>query len=167
MRTDAAAVRPSLDTAMEALRARGLELRRGSEPPTPDRSRPAIPTGRAALDVALGTGGWPRSALALLDAIPGSGATTLALGSLAACQASGGLVAWLDADGTFDPATAAHAGVDLAWLLMGRPRDGAEAIELAAWLARGGLIDAFVLDLGTSVVPRAALDRLSMLEARA
>jgi hypothetical protein len=168
MRTDAVAASPSLETALEALRARGLELRRGSEPAPPSHARPdPMPSGHAALDAALGTGGWPRGALAFLDAPPGSGATTLALGSLAACQATGGLVAWLDLEGVFDPATASRAGIDLSWLLVARPRDADEAVELAAWLARGGLIEAFVLDLGTAAVSRRALDRLGALLARA
>lgn len=166
MSTDAAAS-PSLATALETLSARGLGLRRGSEAPTLERARPSVPTGHPALDAALGTGGWPRGALALLDAPQGSGATTLALGSLAAAQAEGGLTAWLDLDGTFDPAVAARLGVGLEWLLVGRPHDPAEAIELAAWLGRSGLIDALVLDLGERATPdRRALDRLASLLAR-
>jgi recombination protein RecA len=169
MRTDA-----SLAIALEALHARGLGLRRGSEPePMLDRARPSIPTGHAALDAALaggrgGTGGWPRGALALLDAPAGTGATTLALGSLAAAQAAGGLAAWLDLDGTLDPAVAARLGVNLEWLLVAHPRDPAEAVELAAWLGRSGLIDALVLDLGerAATPERRALDRLGSLLAR-
>ena len=166
LQTDAP-VAPSLATALETLRARGLGLRRGSEAPTLERARPSVPTGHPSLDAALGTGGWPRGALALLDAPSGSGATTLALGSLAAAQAVGGLTAWLDLDGTLDPAVAARLGVGLEWLLVARPHDPAEAIELAAWLGRSGLIDALVLDLGERAVPdRRALDRLGSLLAR-
>jgi len=171
MRTDAA-VSPSLATALESLHARGLGLRRGSEAPPLEQARPSVPTGFAALDTALaggqgGTGGWPRGALALLDAPVGSGASTLALGTLAATQAAGGLAAWLDLDGTLDPAVAARLGVSLEWLLVARPRDPAEAIELAAWLARSALIDALVLDLGERAAPdRRALDRLGSLLAR-
>ncbi len=172
MRTDAT-VSPSLATALETLRERGLALRRGSEPePMLERARPSVPTGYPSLDAALaggreGTGGWPRGALALLDAPAGSGATTLALGSVVAAQAAGGLTAWLDLDGTLDPAVAARLGVSLEWLLVVRPRDSAEAIELAAWLGRSGLIDALVLDLGESALPdRRALDRLASLLAR-
>ena len=166
MRT-AAAVSPSLATALETLRERGLGLRRGSEAPTLERARPSVPTGHSSLDAALGTGGWPRGALSLLDAPAGSGATTLALGTLAACQAAGGLTAWLDLDGTLDPAVAARLGMSLDWLLVVRPRDPAEAIELAAWLGRSGLIDALVLDLGERSAPeRRALDRLGSLLAR-
>jgi RecA DNA recombination protein len=165
-RTDIAAS-PSLASALESLRARGLDLRRGSEPEPLEGSRPAVPSGHAELDAALRTEGWPRGSLALLDAPAGGGATTLALRSVAAVQAAGGLAAWLDVDGTFDPAVAACAGVGLDWLLVCRPRNTAEAIEVAAWLGRSGLIDALVLDLGERGVPdRRVLDRLGSLLAR-
>lgn len=166
MQTDAA-VSPSLASALETLRARGLGLRRGSDPEPLEQARPSVPTGHPSLDAALGTGGWPRGALALLDAPAGCGATTLALGTLAAAQATGGLTAWLDLDGTLDPAVAARLGVSLEWLLVARPRDPAEAIELAAWLGRSGLIDVLILDLGERSTPdRRALDRLGSLLAR-
>jgi recombination protein RecA len=162
-----------LAVALETLRARGLALRRGSDPePMPERARPSVSTGQASLDAALaggreGTGGWPRGALALLDAPRGSGGTSLALGTLAAAQAAGGLAAWLDLDGTLDAAVAARLGVRLEWLLVARPRDPGEAIELAAWLGRSGLIDALVLDFGERGTPdRRALDRLGSLLGR-
>ena len=166
MQTDAP-VSPSLASALETLRARGLGLRRGSDPEPLEASRPSISTGHAGLDAALGSGGWPRGGLSLLDAPAGCGATTLALGTLAAVQAAGGLTAWLDLDGTLDPAVAARLGVGLEWLLVVRPRDAAEAIDIAAWLGRSALIDALVLDLGERAVPdRRALDRLGSLLAR-
>ena len=155
-------VRP-LPELLDALRDHGL--RRGVEPSRPMPSRPALPTGQPDLDRALGTGGWPRGALALIDAPTGSGATSLALGTLAACQASGGLVAYLDPAGSLDPATASRLGVDLAWLLVVRPADAAEAVELAGWLAREGRIDAMVLDLADTFLPR-GLDRLADLLVR-
>jgi recombination protein RecA len=166
MQTDAVASTP-LAAALETLRARGLDLRRGSEPVAVASPRPAVLTGHVLLDAALGVGGWPRGALALLDAPAGGGATSLALGTVAAAQAAGGLVAWLDLDGTLDPAVAVRLGVSLEWLLVARPRDPGEAIELAAWLGRSGLIDALVLDLGQGAGPdRRALDRLGSLLGR-
>jgi hypothetical protein len=169
MPTDAVAVSPSLASALETLRARGLALRRGSDPEPIEGARPPIPTGYPALDGALGSGGWPRGAVTLLDAPAGGGGTTLAMTSLAAAQGMGGLVAWLDLDGTFDPAVAARLGVHLEWLLVARPRGSGEAIDLAAWLGRSGLIDALVLDLGLgpdAIPDRRALDRLGSLLAR-
>ena len=52
LQTDAA-VSPSLANALETLRARGLGLRRGSDPEPIDQARPAVPTGHASLDAAL------------------------------------------------------------------------------------------------------------------
>jgi RecA/RadA recombinase len=155
-------VRP-LPELLEALRHRGL--RKGVDPGPMPPSRPPLPTGQPALDEALGTGGWPQGALALLDAPAGSGATSLALGSLAACQVAGGVVAYLDPAGSLDPATAARLGVNLEWLLIVRPTDAAEAVELAGWLAREGRIDALVLDLADMILPR-GLDRLADLLVR-
>jgi hypothetical protein len=154
-------VRP-LPELLEALREHGLRqgVDRGPMP-----VRPPLPTGQPALDQALGTGGWPSGALALLDAPPGSGATSLALGTLASCQAAGGLVAYLDPTDSLDPGTAVRLGVNLEWMLVVRPADAAEAVELAGWLAREGRIDALVLDLADTMLPR-SLDRLADLLVR-
>jgi recA bacterial DNA recombination protein len=154
-------VRP-LPELLEALRSHGL--RQGTDP-GPMVAADPLPTGQPQLDAALRSGGWPRGALALLDAPAGGGATSLALGSLAACQAAGGLVAWLDPAGRLDPATAAHLGVALEWLLVVRPADPAETVELAGWLARSRLIDLLVLDLADAPPPR-GLDRLADLLLR-
>jgi RecA/RadA recombinase len=151
-----------LPEVLETLRAHGL--RRGVSP-GPLAPRGALPTGHRALDEALRTDGWPRGAFVHLDAPIGTGATTLALGSLAAAQAAGGVVAYLDPAGSLDPATASRLGVNLDWLLVVRPADVAEAVELAAWLARDGRIDAMVLDLATAAAPR-ELDRLARLLVR-
>jgi recombination protein RecA len=169
MSTDPTLTSASLATAVESLRARGLDLRRASEPAAVESgaARPSVSSGHPELDRALGTDGWPRGALALVDAPAGGGASTLALRTIAAAQRAGGLAAWLDLDGTLDPAVAARLGVAVEWLLVARPHDAAEAIELAAWLGRSGHIDALVLDLGVTGPPdRRALDRLGMLLAR-
>jgi RecA/RadA recombinase len=155
-----------LPELLESLRGHGVRRGVPNGPMDgPMAPRGTLPTGQPGLDEALRSGGWPRGALALLDAAAGNGATTLALGSLAAAQAAGGVVAYLDPSGSLDPATAARLGVSLEWLLVVRPADAAEAVELAAWLARDGRIDAMVLDLAGGPAPR-ELDRLARLLAR-
>ncbi len=131
--------------------------------------RGAVPSGFAALDAALRTDGWPRGSLALLDAPRGAGGTSLVIRSLAAAQSAGGIVAWIDAAGCLDPATLSRLGVNLEWLLVVRPASASEAVELAGWIARSGLVDALVLDLGegsggASLVGE--LDRLARLLVR-
>jgi hypothetical protein len=159
------AARP-LTEVLEALQAKGLRKGVGPMPGAPLIHVPPVPTGHERLDEALRTGGWPRGSLALLDAPIGSGATSLALATLSACQSAGGLVAWLDLEGSFDPSTAARAGVNLEWLLVARPRDPVEAVELVAWLARTRLLDVLVLDLGLQSVSGRAVARLPDLLAR-
>jgi len=172
----ATAVRP-LPELLESLRAKGL--RRGVGPMVGEAvaeaspsNRGALPTGFSALDEALRTGGWPRGSLALLDAPRGAGATSLAIGSLAAAQQAGGIVAWIDAAGCLDAATAERLGIQLEWLLVVTPSSVLEAVELAGWLARSGLVDAMALDLGESPDQAgingliAGLDRLGKLLVR-
>ena len=161
MPSPAAAARPFSEILVE-LQSKGL--RRGlADASAP--LHPPVPTGHGGLDAALRTGGLPRGSLTLLDAPRGSGATTLALGVLAAAQRSGGIVAYLDREASLDAATAARLGVQLEWLLVVRPESVDEAVELAGWLARSRLIDAFVLDLGETGT-RGSLDRLGALLAR-
>ena len=165
MPSPTAPVRP-LPEVLAELQLKGL--RRGMTDATAP-TRPPVPTGHDALDSALRTAGLPRGSLTLLDAAHGTGATTLALQVLAAAQRSGGLAAYLDLEGSLDAATAMRLGVRLEWLLVVRPDDIDESVELAGWLARSRLIDAFVLDLigasGGRSVAR-SLDRLAALLAR-
>ncbi len=131
--------------------------------------RGAVPSGFVALDAALRTDGWPRGSLALLDAPRGAGGTSLAIRSLAAAQSAGGIVAWIDAAGCLDPATLSRLGVNLEWLLVVRPASASEAVELAGWIARSGLVDALALDLGEGSGSEGLvgeLDRLGRLLVR-
>ncbi|MFN2484674.1 MAG: hypothetical protein ABR509_07040 [Candidatus Limnocylindria bacterium] len=171
MLATAPVVRPLPEVLVE-LRSKGL--RRGVTDASVPRE-PPISTGFAELDDALRTDGLPRGSCTLLDADRGSGATTLALHTLAAAQRGGGLAAYVDVAGSFDPATAARLGVRLEWLLVVRPATIDEAVEISGWLARSRLIDAFVLDLvgarrpvvaaATSAAAR-SLDRLAQVLAR-
>ena len=79
MATRPAAQPPILSDVLRALETKGLH--RGVDRLVPRTARPPVPSGHAALDQALVVGGWPRGALALLDAPAGVGATTLALTS--------------------------------------------------------------------------------------
>ena len=57
----------------------------------------AIPTGSLSLDIAIGTGGFPRGRVVEIYGPESSGKTTLAIHAIAECQKQGGLAAFIDA----------------------------------------------------------------------
>ena len=72
----------------------------------PDLEVEAIPTGALSLDAALGIGGVPRGRIIEIYGPESSGKTTLSLEILAAAQALGGVVAFIDAEHALDPSYA-------------------------------------------------------------
>jgi len=102
--------------------------------PAADLDGRVVPTGFAALDAVLGTGGLPRSATVALRGGASSGRTTLALRVAAEAQAAGSIVAWLDLARAFDPVEAVARGVRPEWLVVLVPRDLEEALALAGSL---------------------------------
>ncbi len=133
-----------------------------------------VPTGFAALDAVLGTGGLPRSATVALRGGASSGRTTLALRVAAEAQAAGSIVAWLDLARAFDPVEAVARGVRPEWLVVLVPQDLEEALGLAGSLLAARTVDLLVLDLPEGRDPAVAgarvgdrLGRLAALARRA
>ncbi len=125
--------------------------------------RPAAPTpgvvssGFPSLDDALG-GGFPRRRMVELFGPPSSGKTTLALQAVAHAQRNALGAAWIDTDGTFDPAWASALGVDLARLAVARPAWAEQALEIARQLVLTGAVDLVVIDSAAALVPKLELD---------
>jgi recombination protein RecA len=113
--------------------------------PTND-SVPAVSTGFADLDAALGVGGIPRGRLCEFLGTPTSGMSTIVLTLMARAQAQSDVVAYMDLSRTFDPEYAASVGVDLAALLLVRPASAADALELIHALAASGGVGVLVVD---------------------
>lgn len=87
--------------------------------PQPRAIRPVAPTGIAPVDTLL-QGGLPIGAISEFIGPESSGRTSLTLSFLARLTRSGSVAAWIDVNDTFDPESAAAAGVDLARLLWVR-----------------------------------------------
>lgn len=87
--------------------------------PAPRVLRPVAPTGVAAVDALL-EGGFPIGAITELAGPESSGRTSLTLSFLARITREGRVGAWVDASDTFDPESAASAGVDLDRVLWVR-----------------------------------------------
>ncbi len=118
----------------------------------------AIPTGSPSLDIALGIGGVPRGRVVEIYGPESSGKTTLSLHIAAQAQASGGAVAFVDAEHALDLAYARLIGVDTDELLLSQPDTGEQALEITDILIRSGAVDLIVVDSVAALVPRAELE---------
>jgi len=119
--------------------------------------RPApetVRTGASELDAA--TGGLPRGCLTEIFGPASSGRTSLLISILAAATERQELCALVDAEDSFDPVSAAAAGVCLERLLWIRCGHHAEhALKAADLVTQGGGFGLVVLDLGDTP-PRTA-----------
>ncbi len=118
----------------------------------------AIPTGIATLDVALGCGGIPRGRVVELFGGESSGKTTTCLQIIAACQAKGGLAAFIDAEHALDIEWARKNGVSIEKLAISQPNSGDEAMVLVDQLVDSGLFDLIVVDSVAALTPQEELD---------
>jgi len=107
---------------------------------------PHIPTGFPALDQALGIGGVPRGRITEVLGAPTAGMVTLALRIIANAQAAGDTAAYMDLGHTFDPDYAARCGVAPERLLLVRPHNGREALEITHELVASGGTGVLVFD---------------------
>ena len=91
----------------------------------------------------------PRGSLTEIFGAPSSGRTSLLLSILAEATARDEVCALVDAEDSFDPTSAADAGVRLSRLLWVRCRHNAEhALKAADLLIQGGGFGLVVMDLG-------------------
>lgn len=130
-----------------------------------------VPIGVAALDTL--TGGLPRGALTEIVGPPSSGRTSVMLTALAGATRRQEACALVDASDSFDPATAAVAGVDLERLLWVRCSQQStqasakrhskhkaldrleQVLKITDLLLQGGGFGMVVLDLG-DISPQSA-----------
>jgi len=110
------------------------------------KTRECLPTGLDSLDAL--TGGFPRGAISEILGPDSSGRTTLVHSLLAASTAQLEICAYVDTDDSFDPVSAATAGValsQLVWIRCGH--DAGRALKAADYLLHAGGFGVIVLDL--------------------
>jgi recombination protein RecA len=117
-----------------------------------------ISTGSISLDIALGTGGFPKGRIIEIYGPESSGKTTLAIHAIAESQKKGGIAAIIDAEHAFDRTYAKNLGVDCENLLIAQPDDGEQALDIAENLIRSGAIDILVVDSVAALVPRGEIE---------
>ncbi|SHJ56261.1 RecA protein [Anaerobranca californiensis DSM 14826] len=117
-----------------------------------------ISTGCLDLDIALGTGGFPRGRIIEIFGPESSGKTTVALHAIAEAQKQGGTAAFIDAEHALDPVYAQKLGVNIEELYVSQPDTGEQALEIAEALVRSGAIDIIVIDSVAALVPKAEIE---------
>jgi recombination protein RecA len=108
--------------------------------------RETLATGVASLDAVIE--GFPRGAITEILGQESSGRTTLVHSLLAASTANSEICAYIDTDDSFDPVSAAAAGVTLSqlvWIRCGH--NAAHALKAADYLLHAGGFGVVVLDL--------------------
>jgi recombination protein RecA len=118
----------------------------------------AVSTGSLGLDIALGIGGLPRGRIVEIYGPESSGKTTLTLQTIAQCQKSGGVCAFVDAEHAMDPEYARKIGVDVDNLLVSQPDTGEQALEITDMLVRSGAVDLVVIDSVAALTPKAEIE---------
>ena len=118
------------------------------------RQRETLATGLASLDAIIE--GFPRGAISEIIGSESSGRTTLTHSLLAASTSQFEICAYVDTSDSFDPVSAAAAGVSLSQLIWIRCGNNAShALKAADYLLHAGGFGAVILDL-CQVSPRDA-----------
>ena len=118
----------------------------------------SISSGSLGLDIALGSGGYPRGRVIEVYGPESSGKTTLTLHSIAECQKKNGTCAFIDAEHAFDRSYAKKLNVDVDNLILSQPDSGEQALEITDTLIRSGAFDIVVIDSVAALVPRAEIE---------
>jgi recombination protein RecA len=94
------------------------------------RLRGVVSTRLAALDRALGRGGFPMERVTVISGGEGVGKTTLLLHACAETQAMGGIALYVDLEHKLDLDWAAFNGCDLDTLIVSQPDCGEQAMQI-------------------------------------
>jgi recombination protein RecA len=119
---------------------------------------PCISSGSLGVDLALGTGGFPKGRVIEIYGPESSGKTTLAIHAIAEAQKAGGIAAFIDAEHAFDRFYAEKLGVDIENLLISQPDNGEQALEITDHLIRSGAIDIIIIDSVAALTPKSEIE---------
>jgi len=117
-----------------------------------------ISTGCLTLDMALGVGGLPKGRIIEIYGPESSGKTTVTLHTIAACQAAGGLAAFVDAEHALDPIYAEKLGVNIKDLYVSQPDSGEQALDIVETMVRSNAMDLIVVDSVAALTPKAEIE---------
>jgi recombination protein RecA len=148
------AVKTALRQLEKTTKKEGIAYVLGEKEYTPV---PAISSGSLMLDIALGVGGIPRGRIVEFFGAESSGKTLLAIKTAAECQKSGGLVAFVDMEQTFDRTFAAKLGLNVDEVILSQPDHLQDAFNVIDALIGAG-VDLIILDSVAALVPQEELE---------
>jgi len=140
---------------MDKAYGKGAVMRMGDSPVVEVE---VIPSGSLGLDIALGSGGYPKGRVVEIYGPESSGKTTLTLHAIAEAQKRGGIAAFIDAEHAFDRAYAEKLGINTEELIISQPDNGEQALEIADNLIRSGAIDILVIDSVAALTPKSEIE---------
>ena len=146
----------SLVSTVEKAFGKGAIMRLGDDEQVEPVS--IIHSGSAAIDHALGIGGYPRGRIVEIYGPEASGKTTLTLHAIAEAQKAGGVCAFIDAEHAFDVHYARAIGVETDKLLVSQPDTGEQALDIAEVLTRSEVVDLVVVDSVAALTPKAEIE---------
>lgn len=123
----------------------------------PEQHYDCIPTGYISLDSACTGQGIARGRIVELFGNESCGKSLIAQKVVAACQAHGGLCAYVDLEFTFDPQFARKLGVNTDELVISQPDCLQDAFIVIDSLIEAG-VDVIVLDSIAALVPKEELE---------
>ena len=124
----------------------------------PIKKVPVTSTGVFPIDVALSIGGIPKGRICEFFGPEGSGKTTVALYSIAACQQGGGVAAFLDVEQALDPQLAVSCGVKLEELIFSQPDNANQMLTMAEQLILSDAVDLLVIDSVAAMVTESEME---------
>lgn len=116
-----------------------------------------IPTGREDLNSALG-GGFGKGKIIEVFGESGTGKTGICLDAAAACQKSGGIVAFIDFENALNTEYCEQTGVNIDDLYISQPSYSEQGFMAIRTLINTGEVDLIIVDSVASMIPRAELE---------
>lgn len=103
-------------------------------------------------------GGLPKGRIIEIYGVESSGKTTIATYLATQVQKSGGSIAVIDAENSYDLTYAEDHGLNIDNILFTQPDAGEDALEIAEEMVRSEVVDLIIVDSVAALTPRAEIE---------
>lgn len=117
-----------------------------------------VSSGIISLDLAIGSGGFPKGRIIELYGGEGGGKTTVALTVAANVQKLGGNIGFIDSEHGLNRQLCENVGIDSSKFVVSQPNNGEDAIEMVEKMIKSGAFDMIIVDSVAAMTPKAEID---------